>query len=129
MPFAKNVLSILRGFGNNATVCHSERRKTQAFFSAQNDRLIVCFVVYVCFREEQAPPLPKPFHSSLFTLHSSLFSPLPQNFIVFRRGDHWSPAFCTRYAFVTPHPSADKRLPPPPLGKAKSKFDIRKGFK
>ena len=33
-------------------------RKTQAFFSAQNDLLIVCFVVCVRFREHQGAPLP-----------------------------------------------------------------------
>ena len=33
-------------------------RKTQAFFFAQNDRLIGCFAGRVCFREHQGAPLP-----------------------------------------------------------------------
>ena len=36
-------------------------RKTQAFFSAQNDRLIGCLVVCVRFREHQGAPLPVGF--------------------------------------------------------------------
>ena len=49
-------------------------RKTQAFFSAQNDRLIVCFVWRVCFGMSRAPSPTK-------------------NFKLFRRGELCSPAF------------------------------------
>ena len=51
-------------------------RKTQAFFSAQNDRLIGCFVVCVCFGMSRTPSPTGILNSALCILHSALFPPL-----------------------------------------------------
>ena len=81
-------------------------RKTQAFFSAQNDRLIGCLVVCVRFREHQGAPLPVEMKRTEIRLFSGCRGrhPLPQILKFSVGAIHESPVFVHGMRFFSGAP-------------------------
>ena len=130
-----------KAFFGSCFVIHSAKlrlRKPLAVFSAQNDRLIVCLAICVCFREHQGAPLPVGFecakiclffrdvvgaipYRNLFTLHFSLFTlhfSLPYRLVLSVRkfvcffGMSWAPSPTETFSLFTFHSSLFTFLSP-----------------